>query len=58
MTKFQIRTRPNDTPLSYEGTIMAMETGSFFGQLNLKGKIDKMMVSPALLYVVYKLQSQ
>ena len=43
-------TRPNDTPLSYEGTIMAMETGSYFSdqQLNLKGKIDKIIVSPAL----------
>jgi broad specificity phosphatase PhoE len=42
-------TRPNDTPLSYEGAIMAMETGSYLSnQLNLKGKIDKIIVSPAL----------
>jgi broad specificity phosphatase PhoE len=46
--KYSKWTRPNDTPLSYEGTIMAMETGSYFDQLNRKGKIDKIIVSPAL----------
>ena len=41
-------TRPCDTPLSYEGTVMAMETGSLFAALGLRGKIDRVIVSPAL----------
>jgi hypothetical protein len=40
--------RPTDTPLSYEGTIMAMETGSLFSALNLRGKVQHVLASPSL----------